>query len=68
MHPAAPGRTIGGGNCGARRKWMVRKDICSYMVPPNMATPWLTPASRGTCLTQGRALAGFAGSWVKNGC
>eukprot|EP00972_Heterocapsa_arctica_P086763 12790546-Heterocapsa_arctica.AAC.1 len=68
MQPAAPGRTIGGGNCGVRRKWIVSKDICSYMVPPNMATPWLTPASRGTFFTQGRALAGHVGSCLKKGC
>eukprot|EP00972_Heterocapsa_arctica_P001505 218096-Heterocapsa_arctica.AAC.1 len=62
MHPAAPGRTVGCGNCGTRRKWMVRRVICSYMAPPNMATAGLTSASRGTCLTQGRASAGAAGS------
>eukprot|EP00972_Heterocapsa_arctica_P067469 9957600-Heterocapsa_arctica.AAC.1 len=44
MQPAAAGRTMGAGNCGTRRKWIVRTDICSYMVPPNMDTPWLIPA------------------------
>eukprot|EP00972_Heterocapsa_arctica_P045155 6666992-Heterocapsa_arctica.AAC.1 len=64
MHPAAPGSTMGPGKSGARRKWIVCSETCSYMVPPNTATPGLTLASCGMFFTQGRASAGLSGFWV----
>eukprot|EP00972_Heterocapsa_arctica_P020688 3050744-Heterocapsa_arctica.AAC.1 len=58
MQPAAPGRTTGAGKPGARKKWMVIRVICSYIVPPNIATPLQIPVSAGMWSRRARASAG----------